>query len=172
MVDELKKHAGIGQDRAQIRCPPQRPTDGARQSLAECKQGDHVQQERRFGPGDDAGAEDIGVGLGAIEHLGEVGLDLCLVGRVGMPAVPSAGSSSVIRSGSSAAEAVGGDRGRVDEAFRTGGDSGREDVARPGAVDLRPLVAVVDDDEGEVDDDVGALDQLRDRLGIADVAGR
>ena len=43
-------------------------------------------------------------------------------------------------------------------------------LREPDAVDLRPLVAVVDDDEGEVDDDVGALDQRLDRLGIADVA--
>ena len=67
-------------------------------------------------------------------------------------------------------KAVGGHRRGVDEPLRAGGRGGLEDVARAGQVDLAALAAAGDDREGEVDDDVGALDQLVDRLAVEHVA--
>src|SRR4051794_27356789 len=66
-------------------------------------------------------------------------------------------------------EAVGGDRGGVDESPSSGAGRRLEDVARAVQVDLAALAAAGDDDEGEVDDDLGARDQSLDRLAIEDV---
>ena len=56
-------------------------------------------------------------------------------------------------------EAVGGYRARVDQTPGTRGDRGLEDVPRPLDVDVPGLVAGLEDDEGEVHDDVSALDE-------------
>ena len=84
--------------------------------------------------------------------------------------MPRAGSSSSSRSGQVAVEAVGGDRGGVDEPLGAGRGGGFEDVARAAQVDLAALVLAGDDHEGEVDDDVGLLDQRVDRVAVEDVA--
>jgi hypothetical protein len=67
-------------------------------------------------------------------------------------------------------EAVGGDRAGVDETLRSGGDRGLEDVPRALDVDVARLRARLDHDEGEVDDDVGALDERLHRRAIEHVA--
>jgi hypothetical protein len=67
-------------------------------------------------------------------------------------------------------EAIGGDRGGVDEPLDPGGSRSFEDVARAGQIDLAALAAASDDDEGQVDDDVGVRDQSLDRIAVEDVA--
>ncbi len=67
-------------------------------------------------------------------------------------------------------KAVGGDRGRVDEALRLGRDSSLEDVARPCEVDLPALASSGHDDERQVDDDIGAGYQGIDRVAVENVA--
>ena len=70
VVDELEGDAGIGEDRPQRRAPAQRPAQRPRDLSAE---GDAAGSGRaavgRVRAGDDAGAEDVGVGVGARERL-------------------------------------------------------------------------------------------------------
>ena len=105
----------------------------------------------------------------ADQRLLELGLDLGLVGRVGV-ARGAAHRLVLVEQGRHAAvEAVGGDRGGVDEPLGAGRRGRLEDVARAGQVDLAALAAAGDDREGEVDDDVGVLDQRVDRVAVEHV---
>ena len=72
--------------------------------------------------------------------------------------------------GQVAAEAVGGDRGGVDEALGAGATAASKTLREPVRLISRLFAAAGDDDEREVDDDVGALDQLLDGLAVEDVA--
>ena len=67
-------------------------------------------------------------------------------------------------------KAVRRDRRRVDEPPSLGVDRRLEDVARALEVDPPGLVAVAEDDEREMDDDVGAGDQVVDRSAVQNVA--
>ena len=67
-------------------------------------------------------------------------------------------------------EAVGGDRARVDQPLGARRDRRLEDVARALDVDVARLAAGLEDDEGEVHDHVGALDEPLDRRAVEHVA--
>ncbi len=155
LVDELEGDAGVGQDRAQLGHAAERPAQRAGDAAAERQQRDQVEQQGRVGPGDDAGAEDVGVGLGAGERRGQLLLDRGLVGGVGVALGALRRLVLVDQRRQRAVEAVGGDRGGVDEPLGAGRGGGLEDVARAVEVDLAGLPPPGDDREGEVDDDVG-----------------
>ena len=106
----------------------------------------------------------------ARERLAELPLDLGLVGGVGVARGAAHRLLLVDQRRHAAVEAVGGDRGRVDQPPGARGGGRLEDVARAGQVDLAALAAAGDDHEGEVDDDVGVLDQVVDRLAVEHVA--
>ena len=148
----------------------ERPAQRPRDALAERKQRDQIEQQRRFRPGDDAGAEDVGIGVGVLERLGQLGLDRGLVGGVGMARAALQGLVLLEQIRHAATEAVGGDRGGVDEPLRASGGGRLEDVARAGQVDLAAGAVPGDNREGEVDDDVSVVDQLVDGLAIEHVA--
>ena len=84
--------------------------------------------------------------------------------------MPRAGSSSLSSPGRR-----GGSRRRRPRTCRRAASPRRRRAASKtlrdaGQVDLAALAAPGDDDEGEVDDDVGVLDQRVDRLAVEDVA--
>ena len=63
VVDELERHARVGQDRSQLGHLAQRPSQRSRDPLAEGQERDHVEQKSGLRSGDDAGAKNIGVGV-------------------------------------------------------------------------------------------------------------
>ena len=76
LVDQLEGDARVGQNRPQGRRLAERPAQRAGDLLAERDQRNQVEQKGRVGAGDDAGAEDVGVGPRALQCLGKLGLDL------------------------------------------------------------------------------------------------
>jgi hypothetical protein len=73
-------------------------------------------------------------------------------------------------SGDVAVVAVGGDSGGVDQAANTGVDRGREHVPRAVHIDVVAVGRRLDDDEREVNDDVGSRHERVDRAPVEDVA--
>ena len=161
---------GIGQHRAEERDLVERPA-GEPELAVDRQQADHrLDQGERSGAGDDAGAEHVGLGAGAGDRIVEDPLELGLVRRV----VEALGAARRHVLGQRlrvvGVEPVGGDRRGVDEALRPGADRRLEDVAPALGVDPVRLVGVAEDDEREVDDDVGAGDERVDGVAVEDVA--
>jgi hypothetical protein len=127
-------------------------------------------QHRRPRPGDEAGAEDVGLDLAAGEHLVEHRLQLGLLRRV-VEAVAAAGRDRLgERLRVARVEAVGGNRGGVDETAHAGRGRRFEGVARALEIDAAGRLATAEDREGEMDGDVDAVEQRRQRAAVEDVA--
>ena len=77
-----------------------------------------LDQRRRAGAGDDAGPEDVGLGVGAGDAVVEDALELGLVGRVVEALAAARRDVLGQRLRVVGVEAVGGDRRRVDEPLR------------------------------------------------------
>ena len=110
VVDELKADAGVGQDRPQRggsgRVPSEpAPAASARGPGAGPCRGEGSLRARR-----DTGAEDVGLGLRFGDGVLELGLDLRLVGRVGMAPGAAGGLLLGDQLGKAAVKAVGRDR--------------------------------------------------------------
>ena len=131
---------------------------------------DLVDQRRRVGAGDDARPQDVGLDLGAGDELVEQALQLGLLGRVVEALGPARLDVLGQRLGVVGMEAVGGDRRGVDEPRRRRRRAPPRRRCATREVDLARLLVVSEDDEGEVDDDVGALDQGVHRLAVEHVA--
>ena len=129
-----------------------------------------VDEHRRVRPGHDARAEDVGVRVAAGDRLAQDRLDLGLVRGVGEAVVAARGHLLGEQAVGVLGEAVRRDRRGVDEALRTRRDGGLEHVARALDVDVARVRRCLHDDEREVHDDVGAVDQPLDRRPVEHVA--
>ena len=169
MVYELEGDAGIRDDGPEDRHELERAQDGRRHLVRELDVGDALHECQRVGPGDDAGAKDVGADLGAGHQLAERQLQLGLLGRVvvtlGTARLEVLGEHGRVVGG----EAVGGHRRGVDQASHPRVDGGVEHVARAGQVDLGGVLGAAHDHEGEMDDNVGPGDHLAHGGGVEHV---
>ena len=172
VMAELEGDAGVGEHRAQEGerwqrlhrpsherklCPyPHRP-----QRL--------LDQLRRPPAGDDRGAEDVGIRGSAAEDLHQQRLQLGLLRRV-VEALAAAGWHLLgQRLRVVTVEAVGSDRGRVDQPRRPGRPNRLEHVAAPLEVDPAGFLVAAEDDEGEVNGDVGVGEEGVEGGSVEDV---
>ena len=159
VVDELEGHPGVGQHWPEDRHAVEQAQHGTGKPLGDLGVGQAVDQQRRLRPGDDAGPEHVGRRGGPVQRVRQQLLDLGLLRRVVVRGGAARGDVLGERLRVVAVKAVGGHRGGVDEPLHAGCRGSLEDVAGAVQVDPAAGLGAAHDHEGEVDDDIGLLDQ-------------
>ena len=91
MVHELERHAGVGQHGLEDGDAVEEVEDRCGETLGDLRVGKAVDEQRRVAPGDDTGAENVGVGRAPPERRREQLLDLGLLRGVGVGVGPARG---------------------------------------------------------------------------------